>query len=344
MKAGRPLIYRRMALKIGVNDPCPCGSGKKYKKCCLKSKVTKYEPILLLFGAGASLGSGGMTSPPPSGTRLFGELCEIYPDTWGKISGQFADNFKSLTFEGGMLALYEPPQPYNVNNLLNDMGMYFARFKIDDIKDNLYYQLFNRYRTRILEGKIVLSTLNYDCLIEYALFGSNITSIAYYGDDNGAKLLKLHGSCNFIPRGFTVARTNDAKVILGSSNLNLGMDIVHPEKAEEELSKAGIVPAMSLYARGKKNISCEQQILTMQSKFQEITQSAKAIFSIGIRPNADDHHIWDYIIKSQAKITLIAGKEDCQNWITKYPNWKYLGEKFGLSFNELCNKIDNRLG
>ena len=22
-------------LKIGRNDPCPCGSGKKYKKCCL---------------------------------------------------------------------------------------------------------------------------------------------------------------------------------------------------------------------------------------------------------------------------------------------------------------------
>ncbi|MDR0942113.1 MAG: SEC-C domain-containing protein [Holosporales bacterium] len=20
--------------KIGRNDPCPCGSGKKYKKCC----------------------------------------------------------------------------------------------------------------------------------------------------------------------------------------------------------------------------------------------------------------------------------------------------------------------
>ncbi|HIZ71748.1 MAG TPA: SEC-C domain-containing protein [Candidatus Atopostipes pullistercoris] len=22
--------------KIGRNDPCPCGSGKKYKKCCMK--------------------------------------------------------------------------------------------------------------------------------------------------------------------------------------------------------------------------------------------------------------------------------------------------------------------
>ncbi|NSW92407.1 MAG: SEC-C domain-containing protein [Firmicutes bacterium] len=23
--------------KTGRNDPCPCGSGKKYKKCCGKS-------------------------------------------------------------------------------------------------------------------------------------------------------------------------------------------------------------------------------------------------------------------------------------------------------------------
>ena len=26
--------------KIGRNDPCPCGSGKKYKKCCGKPKQT----------------------------------------------------------------------------------------------------------------------------------------------------------------------------------------------------------------------------------------------------------------------------------------------------------------
>lgn len=28
--------FRREAPKIGRNDPCPCGSGKKYKKCCGK--------------------------------------------------------------------------------------------------------------------------------------------------------------------------------------------------------------------------------------------------------------------------------------------------------------------
>jgi uncharacterized protein len=26
--------YERAAVKVGRNDPCPCGSGKKYKKCC----------------------------------------------------------------------------------------------------------------------------------------------------------------------------------------------------------------------------------------------------------------------------------------------------------------------
>lgn len=32
----RPLPYVREP-KIGRNDPCPCGSGKKYKKCCGKT-------------------------------------------------------------------------------------------------------------------------------------------------------------------------------------------------------------------------------------------------------------------------------------------------------------------
>lgn len=27
---------RRPSDKVGRNDPCPCGSGKKYKQCCLK--------------------------------------------------------------------------------------------------------------------------------------------------------------------------------------------------------------------------------------------------------------------------------------------------------------------
>ena len=33
----------------GRNDACPCGSGKKYKKCCeLKQRKTKSSTLLLL--------------------------------------------------------------------------------------------------------------------------------------------------------------------------------------------------------------------------------------------------------------------------------------------------------
>jgi len=37
-KLGKKLTYERKARKIGRNEPCPCGSGLKYKKCCLVFK------------------------------------------------------------------------------------------------------------------------------------------------------------------------------------------------------------------------------------------------------------------------------------------------------------------
>jgi len=33
-KTVAPKPFRREEPKVGRNDPCPCGSGKKYKKCC----------------------------------------------------------------------------------------------------------------------------------------------------------------------------------------------------------------------------------------------------------------------------------------------------------------------
>jgi tetratricopeptide (TPR) repeat protein len=30
--------------KIGRNEPCPCGSGKKYKKCCEAAQITLVAP------------------------------------------------------------------------------------------------------------------------------------------------------------------------------------------------------------------------------------------------------------------------------------------------------------
>jgi preprotein translocase subunit SecA len=33
-QAARTVVAPRSVSRVGRNDPCPCGSGKKYKKCC----------------------------------------------------------------------------------------------------------------------------------------------------------------------------------------------------------------------------------------------------------------------------------------------------------------------
>jgi uncharacterized protein YecA (UPF0149 family) len=30
-----PSLFQRLRQQIALNDPCPCGSRKKFKKCCL---------------------------------------------------------------------------------------------------------------------------------------------------------------------------------------------------------------------------------------------------------------------------------------------------------------------
>lgn len=34
MDGGGRSSEKNTAAKVGRNDPCPCGSGKKYKRCC----------------------------------------------------------------------------------------------------------------------------------------------------------------------------------------------------------------------------------------------------------------------------------------------------------------------
>ena len=73
-----------MTDKVGRNDPCPCGSGKKYKSCCLKNvpvKKSKFtakwlskpeeKPVNLMertYGAAISLGMQSTRPPAPAET------------------------------------------------------------------------------------------------------------------------------------------------------------------------------------------------------------------------------------------------------------------------------------
>jgi hypothetical protein len=64
-----------MATKIGRNDPCPCGSGKKYKQCCItKSNATSTGMSALKKKFTAKL----LTQPKPVDLmeRTFGPAIE----------------------------------------------------------------------------------------------------------------------------------------------------------------------------------------------------------------------------------------------------------------------------
>jgi preprotein translocase subunit SecA len=35
----KPQPIRNRQQRVGRNDPCPCGSGKKFKNCCMRKRV-----------------------------------------------------------------------------------------------------------------------------------------------------------------------------------------------------------------------------------------------------------------------------------------------------------------
>src|SRR3989344_3495636 len=151
------------------------------------SKLKYNHPkILLLFGAGASNGSGGVNIIPPLGNELFKELCNQFPDSWNyKIKGNLREKFEKEGFEIGMQSLYKNPEDLaaDVANLLREMTIYFSKFTIVN-RQNLYLKLVNQFSNEFKNREIIIATLNYECLIEYALI-SNRLNIDWDGNGVG---------------------------------------------------------------------------------------------------------------------------------------------------------------
>ena len=73
--------------KIGRNDPCPCGSGKKYKKCCAMFDDAKTA-------------------------QLSSEECKLFYETWYGLMG-FVNESKNI-----IKAKIKPEYPNDVNDIM----------------------------------------------------------------------------------------------------------------------------------------------------------------------------------------------------------------------------------
>lgn len=81
--------------KIGRNDPCPCGSGKKYKKCCInkevKDQARKDEIKLNEYDKLISQGGDYVLK----GNSV--KACSIWNDVWAKVKNEKPLEIKSIS-------------------------------------------------------------------------------------------------------------------------------------------------------------------------------------------------------------------------------------------------------
>jgi hypothetical protein len=295
--------------------------------------------ILLLFGAGASTGSGGTNKITPLGRNIFSCLCKEFPNTWGnKIKGELKKKFVE-NFEAGMDSLYKTPKElhFEVAPLLVELSIFFSKFNII-AQNNLYVKLFRKFELALRNRDIIISTLNYECLVEYALHICQI-DVDYCGNYLGSRLFKLHGSCNFIPQNFTGGGPG-LSFDIGSGTINTPIKIVKPENVEAEFANIPIPAAMSLYTHEKRNIISPDIIKKIIKDFEVYTREVQNIIVIGIKPTPEiDTHIWNPLQSTKANVVLVGNEESCKDWISKYKKGRsdYVGSRFKDCFDQICD-------
>lgn len=114
--------------KIGRNQPCPCGSGKKYKKCCLNIPKpdslpeTKRDELDALMEKGWSLLQENETT----------KACDVWLELWDRLKKRFKPKFRDIqeaeTIFSGCELIY---------NWCQDLEVELGNAGIDD---SAYYQ------------------------------------------------------------------------------------------------------------------------------------------------------------------------------------------------------------
>lgn len=78
--------------KISRNQPCPCGSGKKYKQCCFKSSKLPVHTKHKQDGADGLMEEGYLLLRE-SKVR---EACDVWLELWEALKIRFKPEFKSV--------------------------------------------------------------------------------------------------------------------------------------------------------------------------------------------------------------------------------------------------------
>jgi hypothetical protein len=296
---------------------------------------------VILFGAGASYGSGAVDpQPPPLGDQLFDLLARTFPASWGALSNDDQARFRE-SFELGMGALLATGS-HSVPPMMQEFAVLFSRYQVRP--GNAYSALIESLEKTGKLADTSFASLNYECLLEWALMLRR-RPVAYFGPRQGfLDVWKLHGSCNFLPGpGLHVAPASTGITFSGSGlKFDSGIEPVEPSTVGHRLRQTGLYPAMAYYAQGKDIQMSEPSILMVQRMYAEAVARATSVAVVGARPNVDDHHVWDPLSSTRARVLLVGGKDAYEDWRNRRradrPT-EYLADRFSEAFEPLVGAL-----
>jgi len=129
-----------MSKKIGRNDPCPCGSGKKYKHCCLGSKVVTMNQTTINQ---TTINQAASKSENPVMSRLaimrFKQKLQYKPEELeriGKQIEQYSDH-KDISFKDFILKSWNLNKVKKMSTLeiIETLGSMHVDFEIERFKE-----------------------------------------------------------------------------------------------------------------------------------------------------------------------------------------------------------------
>lgn len=292
-----------------------------------------FPETIFLFGAGASKGAGNcIPEIPPLGAELFTELTRCFPMSWGSLPQNIVTEFKRIpVFENGMKFLWDN-YSHLIPTLMQHMALYFLQFRPKQPGISLYDKLISEIVSRNLVNKIALSTINYDCLIEWGINNSRI-QVNYFTMPNNNKTLvlwKLHGSCNFWPQGIRATRR---------VQFTKGVSFGTPMEAHSNLNDSvamclgdnALPPVMCLYMPTKPVQVSPGSISAIQKIWTESVLHTKDVILVGVAPNEEDFHIWKPLANTNATLHFSDFDGRIKTWCKKHRISKpdeYLGKDF----------------
>lgn len=96
-----------MVERVGRNDPCPCGSGKKYKNCCLQKEQQKRSPLGGRKFTAKVLSSGGSKAQEQTSQEQAQKAAFDYASLMERSFGQALHAYEE-----------KPPLPQNPSEYL----------------------------------------------------------------------------------------------------------------------------------------------------------------------------------------------------------------------------------